>query len=822
MDAPLTRIAPSTATPPCPLYGEVVAAYIPELSSRPTAQPWNPPPVLQHLIDTSPDRETVGIILHNLLYFSTASQSSTLFTPLSSRIALDWTSASAQYQIVILTWIPPIISPELAFVLAALESQLIEYRSISPASVQQQTLRRRPEVQFVGGFNSDTARTITIQMGDVQSPPKVTEYPIVDSHQGVNAASVSPIYVDEKLRMEAQGIPHPQHQQYGPPQHAFSSQLDMAQQPAAGRPGNFNMNNMANALPQSNMRHGHYVPGGQPQHQQQRFSPATSSPSMMPQMPQMAPQYPGQGAMPMGNPQYYMPQHHQMQHYYTNQLSPTQQQARPNMGYYPNQMVMNHPQHNQIPQGYYYPPAGHYSQNQALHNPMVSSQYMGTNTGHSDPIVMPQMPNGIDPSGMNAPSSHRSSGIARPVPVFGRSITDRTIDVGDGRSGVVRGPPRKPRQSGHAIWVGNLPPQTDLMNLVHHVCKEANGLESLFLISKSNCAFANFKDEQTCVTAQQKLHDSKFQSVRLVSRLRKSTVEGATGVTAPTGPAASSGSQTPHDVVAPPSAPEAAPEAAVAESNDVKPVTTVEATSQKDKFFILKSLTVEDLELSVRTGIWATQSHNEDTLNAAFNAVDNVYLVFSANKSGEYFGYARMTSQINEDPDAAIEFAPKAQSANDVDLPKAIPTEPTEFAPRGRIIDDSARGTIFWEAEREDGEGGDEEEETEVEQSDASSRKSGNQEADGTTKAWGKPFKLEWLSTARLPFYRTRGLRNPWNSNREVKIARDGTELEPSVGRRLIGLFNRVQSPGPGSVPAMRPGMAMIAGYPPMRPQYQQ
>ena len=38
----------------------------------------------------------------------------------------------------------------------------------------------------------------------------------------------------------------------------------------------------------------------------------------------------------------------------------------------------------------------------------------------------------------------------------------------------------------------------------------------------------------------------------------------------------------------------------------------------RDKFFVLKSLTVEDLELSVRTGIWATQSHNEETLNKAF------------------------------------------------------------------------------------------------------------------------------------------------------------------------------------------------------------
>lgn len=187
-----------------------------------------------------------------------------------------------------------------------------------------------------------------------------------------------------------------------------------------------------------------------------------------------------------------------------------------------------------------------------------------------------------------------------------------------------------------------------------------------------------------------------------------------------------------------------------------------------------------------------------------------MYLIFSANKSGEYFGYARMTSEINADPAAAIEFAPKTQSSNDVDLPRAIPTEATEFAPKGRIIDDSARGTIFWEAEKDD------EEET-AHETDAAVDESSSVKSDGEEqKAWGKPFQLEWLSTTRLPFYRTRGLRNPWNSNREVKIARDGTELEPSVGRRMIGLFNRVQSPGPGGL-GMRhvPGMA---GYPPPAP----
>jgi len=201
-----------------------------------------------------------------------------------------------------------------------------------------------------------------------------------------------------------------------------------------------------------------------------------------------------------------------------------------------------------------------------------------------------------------------------------------------------------------------------------------------------------------------------------------------------------------------------------------------------------------------------------------------VYLVFSANKSGEYFGYAKMTSPINEDPAAAIEFAPKVQAASDMDLPKAIPTEATEYAPRGRIIDDSARGTIFWEAERDetlgDAAGGDEEEGGSNGDGEESSNSGDAGQEGSESKAWGKPFKLEWLSTARLPFYRTRGLRNPWNSNREVKIARDGTELEPSVGRRLIGLFNRVQGPistavGGGGM-AMRQSMPIVVpGYPP-------
>jgi hypothetical protein len=233
---------------------------------------------------------------------------------------------------------------------------------------------------------------------------------------------------------------------------------------------------------------------------------------------------------------------------------------------------------------------------------------------------------------------------------------------------------------------------------------------------------------------------------------------------------------------------------------------------------VVKSLTLEDLELSVKNGIWATQAHNEAALNKAYEvgaappgwytkatgravadiwkqSSEVVYLIFSANKSGEYFGYARMASSIDEESAPNLDWAPKTIPVEDLDLPKAIPTPATASAPRGRIIDDSARGTIFWEAEVDD-------EALDASKADenASSGEDEIKESPSLNKNWGKPFKVEWISTDRLPFYRTRGLRNPWNANREVKIARDGTELETSVGRKLVQMFSRPhQGPGSGS-----------------------
>lgn len=156
-----------------------------------------------------------------------------------------------------------------------------------------------------------------------------------------------------------------------------------------------------------------------------------------------------------------------------------------------------------------------------------------------------------------------------------------------------------------------------------------------------------------------------------------------------------------------------------------------------------------------------------------------------------------MASPINEESSAELDWAPRGEAIiDDPDIPRSIPTAPTDYAPKGRIIDDSARGTIFWEADPEDEElshiiDGEVDEPSHKAEAAEAEVEADEAALSGDVQAFGKPFKIEWLATTRLPFYRTRGLRNPWNANREVKIARDGTELETGVGRRLVQMFQR-------------------------------
>ncbi|ESQ33824.1 hypothetical protein EUTSA_v10007064mg [Eutrema salsugineum] len=65
-----------------------------------------------------------------------------------------------------------------------------------------------------------------------------------------------------------------------------------------------------------------------------------------------------------------------------------------------------------------------------------------------------------------------------------------------------------------------------------------------------------------------------------------------------------------------------------------------------NRYFVVKSCNLENFELSVQQGVWATQRSNEAKLNEAFDSVDNVILIFSVNRTRHFQGCAKMTSRI--------------------------------------------------------------------------------------------------------------------------------------------------------------------------------
>lgn len=325
-----------------------------------------------------------------------------------------------------------------------------------------------------------------------------------------------------------------------------------------------------------------------------------------------------------------------------------------------------------------------------------------------------------------------------------------------------RGPPLKPKRSGHALWVGNLHPATSIVELKDHFSQGAiDDIESVFLIARSTCAFVNYQSEQACRSAQSRFHSSRLHGNVLVCRLRRDLAfanhDALTPSTSSDSESSVNSKEEDTDVTSPVIV--GAPSSRPSNRTAVPEATALARVKIPEKFFVLKSLTTQDLVDSVQRKTWTTQPHNEAALNKAYQDTTNVYLIFSVNKSREYFGFARMASPIScirEDKaqpamDASVEYVPPRS-------PTSIPTPATSFAPKGRIVDDSARGTVFWEATvAENGQ----------------SQKSGKEECDDTPRqgSAGREFKVEWLSLIRVPFFRTRGLCNSWNANREVSTA---------------------------------------------------
>ncbi|KAG6816406.1 hypothetical protein H0H87_006210 [Tephrocybe sp. NHM501043] len=116
------------------------------------------------------------------------------------------------------------------------------------------------------------------------------------------------------------------------------------------------------------------------------------------------------------------------------------------------------------------------------------------------------------------------------------------------------------------------------------------------------------------------------------------------------------------------------------------------------------------------------------------------------------------------------------------DAPSPVEDFELDISAPARAVRSGYEGSIpTLEVVTEEGEKGEEGEK----EGDGGKEETGK-EKEGHRDDWGESFKVEWLSTEKIPFQRTKHIRNPWNHDREVKVSRDGTELEPSVGRKLL------------------------------------
>ncbi|KAK9646485.1 hypothetical protein HCH54_005227 [Aspergillus fumigatus] len=157
---------------------------------------------------------------------------------------------------------------------------------------------------------------------------------------------------------------------------------------------------------------------------------------------------------------------------------------------------------------------------------------------------------------------------------------------------------QEPNMSTFAIWVGNIPRDAGIMDLVDHFAQDATeDIQSVFLIIKSQCAFVNYRTEKACRTAFSRFDGSILKRKRLLCRLRMGVRPSAARSTAPVSDCAEGLEHGGEDSRLP--------------KTEGSTQTRYSAPRTTDRYFIMKSHTVADLEMSSKTGVWATQIHNE-------------------------------------------------------------------------------------------------------------------------------------------------------------------------------------------------------------------
>ncbi|KAJ7889066.1 YT521-B-like domain-containing protein [Mycena olivaceomarginata] len=284
----------------------------------------------------------------------------------------------------------------------------------------------------------------------------------------------------------------------------------------------------------------------------------------------------------------------------------------------------------------------------------------------ASPITSSSVGAPVSPTG-SSPGERRTGGAYGKV----KEASNNDRDKGKGKGRVIDRAQPLERQSYHptppvsrsdwVMWVGNVPRDAGHDEMWRFFSEgtssvtHGHGILSIFLIARSGCAFVNYSSSAALSAAV-----AQFDGVSLrggVCRRHgdddlRAGVGGQRGVgmhnhwvkdrKRDTESGAGSKSERDTDKDKDASALEASGLAIPgSEHGSTSTSSSMLVRHFPQRFFILKSLTREDLDLSVRTGVWATQRHNESVLDRAFRTAADVVLIFSVNKSGEFYGWAR-------------------------------------------------------------------------------------------------------------------------------------------------------------------------------------
>ncbi|KIW18838.1 hypothetical protein PV08_03127 [Exophiala spinifera] len=404
----------------------------------------------------------------------------------------------------------------------------------------------------------------------------------------------------------------------------------------------------------------------------------------------------------------------------------------------------------------------------------------------------------------------------------------------------------------YALWVGNIPSNTTVMSLRDYFAEAAPAeLLTISYNPDAKYAFVNFSTEAARIAAIGKAASQLFDGRRLDCRIRRDKASRSTKVSYGLN---SSDRQRRLSI---------SPERPASMWNKVEELKQHPETDAsqrgRDKYFILKSYSLEALYQSLATNVWhipkrhverlnhAFQfcvSHTDDrvSLFAFFQTGSKVYFLFSVNGSGEFFGYASMTAEIRQDEMSVTTPGASHRPSSDAST-ESLPihmrsygadAQPTEFRHRalsttssdasyGSIHYEPERRRIIWEASHHTSDHQSVTPEdfspdtmTPVTPSESSGRsfrdfpntanfeyasspsmsmalppQAAAHPTGSELQHLSEPCRIKWHSTVNLPFDEVRGLRNPWNENKEVHVARNVTAVEPDAAESLLERWKR-------------------------------